>query len=147
MRIITNYILTTFAKILAFTLPVFIVLYIVVEFVERIDDFVQSQAHVGTITLFFLLRIPIVGVQVGPLAVLLSVALTVALLQRSREVIALLTTGTSPWRIVHPFLIGALVMAGMSLLTEELILPGAHRALIGLQEDQRRSPQLCWPRG
>src|SRR5918992_485871 len=112
----------------------------IVLFVERIDDFVESQAHLGTIALYFLLRIPVVGVQVGPLAVLLSVALTVALLQRSREVIAFLTTGTSPWRIVHPFLVGALAMAGMSLLTEELILPGAHRALIGLQEDQRRSP-------
>jgi lipopolysaccharide export system permease protein len=140
MKIMTTYILTTLTKILAFTLPVFIVLYIVVEFVERIDDFVESQAHVSTIMFYFLLRIPVVGVQVGPLAVLLSVALTVALLQRSREVIAFLTTGTSPWRIIHPFLVGALAMAGMSLLTEELILPGAHRALIGLQEDQRRSP-------
>jgi lipopolysaccharide export system permease protein len=140
MKIMTTYILTTLTKILAFTLPVFIVLYIVVEFVERIDDFVQSQAQISTIMFYFLLRIPVVGVQVGPLAVLLSVALTVALLQRSREVIAFLTTGTSPWRIIHPFLVGALAMAGMSLLTEELILPGAHRALIGLQEDQRRSP-------
>jgi lipopolysaccharide export system permease protein len=140
MKIMTTYILMTLIKILAFTLPVFIVLYIVVEFVERIDDFVQSQAHLATIMLYFLLRIPVVGVQVAPLAVLLSVALTVALLQRSREVIAFLTTGTSPWRIIHPFLIGALAMAGTSLLTEELVLPGAHRALIGLQEDQRRSP-------
>jgi lipopolysaccharide export system permease protein len=140
MKIMTAYILTTLTKILAFTLPVFIILYIAVEFAERIDDFVQSQAHLGTIALYFLLRIPVVGVQVGPLALLLSVALTVALLQRSREVIAFLTTGTSPWRIVHPFLLGALAMAGMSLLTEELILPGAHRALIGLQEDQHRSP-------
>src|SRR5918999_6056136 len=140
MKIMTAYILTTLTKILAFTLPIFIILYIVVEFVERIDDFVQSQAHLGTIALYFLLRIPVVGVQVGPLALLLSVALTVALLQRSREVIAFLITGTSPWHLIHPFLLGALAMAGVSLLTEELILPGAHRALIGLQEDQRRSP-------
>jgi lipopolysaccharide export system permease protein len=138
MKILTTYILTTFAKILAFVLPVFITLYLVVEFVERIDDFLQSQLNMSTIMYYFLLRVPIVGIQVGPLAVLLSVALSVALFQRSRELIAFLAAGTSPWHIVHPFLIGALMMAGMSLGTEELVLPGAHRALMDLLEDQRR---------
>jgi len=140
MKILTSYILTTFTKILAFVLPVFIVIFLIVEFVERIDDFLQSRATMGTITGYFLLRIPVVGVQVGSLAVLLSVALTVALLQRSREIIALLAAGTKPWHILHPFLIGALAVAGMSLGTEEWILPGAHRALMDLQEDQRRPP-------
>jgi lipopolysaccharide export system permease protein len=140
MKILTVYILATFTKILALVLPVFIGLYLVVEFVERIDDFLQYQASMGSIMLYFLLRIPVVGVQVGPLAVLLSVALSIALLQRSREVIALLAAGTSPWHIIHPFLIGALVMSAVSLGAEELILPRAHRALMDLQEDQRRVP-------
>jgi len=39
MKILTNYILSTFMKVFAFVLPVFIGLYLVVEFVERIDDF------------------------------------------------------------------------------------------------------------
>jgi len=140
MKILTTYILGTFAKIFSCVFPVFIGLYLVVEFVERIDDFLQHQAGVGTIVLYILLRIPVVGVQVGPLAILLSVALSVALLQRSREIIAFLAAGTSPWRIIHPLLIGALVIAGVSLGAEELILPGAHRALMEFQEDRRRSP-------
>ena len=140
MKILTNYILSTFMKIFAFVLPVFIGLYLVVEFVERIDDFLEIKAGMGTITLYFLLRIPVVGVQVGPLAILLSVALSVALLQRSREIMAFMAAGASPWHIIHPFLLGALVMAGASLGTEELILPGAHRALMDLQEDHRHPP-------
>jgi lipopolysaccharide export system permease protein len=140
MKTLTVYILSTFVKIVGFVLPVFIGLYLVVEFVERIDDFLQYQAGMGTIMRYFLLRIPVVGVQVGPLAILLSVALSVALFQRSREIIALLTAGASPWHIIQPFLLGAFVMAGISLGTEELILPGAHRALMDLLEDQRRSP-------
>jgi lipopolysaccharide export system permease protein len=140
MKILTVYILATFAKILAFVLPVFIGLYLVVEFVERIDDFLHYQASIETILLYFLLRVPVVGVQVAPMAILLSVALCVALLQRSREIIALLAAGTSPWHIIHPFLIGALVMAGICLGAEELILPRAHRTLMDLQDDQRRPP-------
>jgi lipopolysaccharide export system permease protein len=140
MRILTVYVLSTFAKTLGFVLPVFIGLYLVVEFVERIDDFLQYQASMGSIIRYFLLRIPVVGVQIGPFAILLSVALCVALFQRSREVIAILAAGISPWYILHPFLIGAVVMAGVSLGTEELILPGAHRALMDLLEEQRRSP-------
>jgi lipopolysaccharide export system permease protein len=140
MKLLTTYVLSTFAKIVAFVFPVFIGLYLVVEFVERIDDFLQIQAGMGTIMLYFLLRIPVVGVQVGPLAILLSVALSVALLQRSREIMAFLAAGASPWHVLHPFLLGALVMAGASLGTEELILPGAHRALMDLQEDHRNVP-------
>jgi lipopolysaccharide export system permease protein len=140
MRILTLYILSTFAKILAFIIPVFIGLYLVVEFVERMDDFLQHEATLSTILLYFLFRIPVVGVQVGPLAILLAVALTVALLQHSREIVAFLAAGTSPWHIISPFLLGAFVIAGISLGTEELVLPGAHRALIELREDQRRVP-------
>jgi len=140
MKILTVYVLSTFAKIFAFILPVFIGLYLVVEFVERIDDFLEIQAGMGTIMLYFLLRTPVVGVQVGPLAILLSVALSVALLQRSREMMAFMAAGASPWRMIHPFLLGAFIMAGASLGAEELILPGAHRALIDLQEDHRHAP-------
>ena len=140
MKILTFYVLSTFIKILAFVFPVFIGLYLVVEFVERIDDFLQYQAGVSTIMLYFVLRIPIVGVQVGPLAVLLSVALSIALLQRSREVLAFLAAGTSPWHIIHPFLIGALVISVVSLGAEELLLPRAQRALKDLHDDQRRVP-------
>jgi lipopolysaccharide export system permease protein len=140
MKISTLYIFGTFAKILAFVLPVFIGLYLVVEFVERIDDFLHDQASSRTIMLYFLLRIPVVGVQVGPMAILMSVALGIALLQRSREIIAFLAAGTSPWHIVYPLLMGALVMAGVCLGAEELILPRAHRTLMDLQDDQRRSP-------
>jgi lipopolysaccharide export system permease protein len=140
MKIVTTYILGTFAKIFAFVLPVFIGLYLVVEFVERLDDFLQVQAGMGTIMRYFLWRIPVVGVQVGPLAILLSVALSVALFQRSRELMAFMAAGASPWHLMQPFLLGAVVMAGVSLGTEELILPGAHRALMDLQEDHRQAP-------
>jgi lipopolysaccharide export system permease protein len=139
MKILTIYVLSTFAKILAFVFPTFVSLYLVVEFVERIDEFLQYRASMGTITLYLLFRIPVVGVQIGPLAILLSVALSVALLQRSREIIAFLAAGTSPWRIIHPFFIGALIISAMGLGAEEFILPRAHRALMDLQDNQRRS--------
>ena len=140
MKILPRYLFTTFYKILAFILPVFVALYLVVEFVERIDDFLQYQSTVTTVLSYFLLRIPVVGVQVAPLAVLLAVALTVALLQRSRELLALLAAGSSPWSIIHPFVTAALIIAGVSLGMEELILPRAHRSLTELQEDQHRRP-------
>jgi lipopolysaccharide export system permease protein len=140
MKILTSYVFSTFAKILTIIMPVFIMLYLVVEFVERMDDFLQSQVSMHTILRYFLFQIPIVGVRVGPLAVLLSVALAVALLQRSSEIIACLAAGTSPWQIIYPFLIGALVMTGMSLGTEEWLLPGAYRGLTDLEKDQHHSP-------
>ena len=118
--------------------PTFISLYLVVEFVERIDEFLQYQASMGTITLYLLFRIPIVGIQIGPLAILLSVALSVAVLQRSREIIAFWRLALSPWRIIQPFVMGALFIS-VGLGAEEFILPRAHRALMDLQNNRRAS--------
>jgi lipopolysaccharide export system permease protein len=139
MKILTTYILTTFAKILAFVLPVFVVLYMVVEFVERIDDFVEQQAGVDTLISYFLLRAPVVAVQIASLGILLSVALTIILLERSRELIAFLAAGATPWQLIAPFLLGALALAGLNLATEEYLLPSAHRGLMDLQKDRKGS--------
>jgi lipopolysaccharide export system permease protein len=140
MKISTFYVLNTFLKILAFVLPVFVVLYLVVEFVERIDDFVQNHDGLDIVLQYFLLRAPIVAVQIAPFGILLSVSLTLALLERSREIIALLGAGASPWRIVLPLLLGAMMLGGISLGVEEFFLPGAHRGLGMLQNTQKRSP-------
>jgi hypothetical protein len=42
MQILTSHVFSTVAKILAFAMPVFIMLYLVVEFVERMDGFLQG---------------------------------------------------------------------------------------------------------
>jgi lipopolysaccharide export system permease protein len=140
MKILTFYILNTFLKTLALVLPVFVVLYLVVEFAERIDYFVQQQGGINMVMQYFLLRAPIVAVQIAPLGILLSVALTLALLERSREIVALLGAGASPWRIVQPLLLGSILLGGLSLGVEEFFLPGAHRGLVVLQNTPKRSP-------
>ena len=142
MNLLTVYLVKTFGKILAFVLPVFITLYLVVELVERIDEFVERQATLSVVMQYTLLRAPIIGAQVGPLAVLLSVALTIALLERNREMIAFLAAGASPLRLARPLLLGSLGIAAVTFCAEEYLLPGAHRGVMSLLERQTRpTPQ------
>ena len=103
MKILTIYVLSTFTKILAFVFPAFISLYLVVEFVERIDEFLQYQASMGTITLYLLFRIPIVGIQIGPLAILLSVALSVAVLNAAEKSLPSWRLALVPGVLFSPF--------------------------------------------
>jgi LPS export ABC transporter permease LptG len=139
MKLLTRYILATFAKILALVLPVMVALYLVVECVERIDDFVEQQAGADVIALYVVLRAPVVAVQVASMAVLLAAALTIMLLERSRELIAFLAAGASPWHLFYPFLLGGVVLAGLGLAAEEYILPGAHRGLMALPKNHRQT--------
>jgi len=60
LKIVTAYLLKTCGKILAFVLPVFMTLYLVVECVERLDDFVERQATLHVVMHYILLRLPIV---------------------------------------------------------------------------------------
>jgi lipopolysaccharide export system permease protein len=76
------------------------------------------------------------------MAILLAVALAVAWLERSREIVAFLAAGTSPARLMQAFLLGSVVIAGMVLGAEEYLLPAAHRQMMTLQDRQSRpTPQ------
>jgi LPS export ABC transporter permease LptG len=78
-----------------------------------------------------------VAVQIGSLGILLSVAVTMVLLERSRELIAFWAAGATPRQLISPFLLGSLVLAGLNLTAEEYLLPGAQRGLMELQRDRK----------
>ena len=73
MTVITRYLLKEFARMTAACTGGFLVLFLVVDFVERADDFLKHQAGAGEVFLYYLLRIPSVFVMIAPVAVLLAV--------------------------------------------------------------------------
>ena len=132
MTVITRYLLKEFARMTAACTGGFLVLFLVVDFVERADDFLKHQAGTGEVFLYYLLRIPSVFVMIAPVAVLLAVLITVSLRARANEMTAMFSGGVSLLRACAPILVGCAIVSALSLWASEILVPHANRNARGI---------------
>ena len=104
MTLISRYILSTFCRIFSLALAAFIGLYLLVDFFERVDNFIEYGAAAHLYLQYFLYKIPFIAVQVTPLACLLAVFMTLGGFSRSNELTAMHGAGISLLRITLPLL-------------------------------------------
>ena len=123
MRIITRYLLTEFLKILILLTISFISLFLIIDFFERIDDFLESQVEFFTTALYFLFKVPFIMVHMVPVAVLLGIIFSLGLLFKNNEITALRANGISPYRILFPFLVASISVVLISFIINEKIMP------------------------
>lgn len=123
MTILSKYILREFLRTLAYSLAVAITLYTVIELFQRLDTFIEHNASVLDASMYLLYLIPGVVVLLCPVAVLLSTFVTIGILSRNFEIMALRAGGVSLNRIVVPLLVCAFVISILSVLGSELVVP------------------------
>lgn len=123
MTLISRYILSTFCRVFGLALTAFIGLYLLVDFFERVDNFIEHGAAAQHYLSYFALKIPFITVQVAPLACLLAVFMTLGGFSRSNELTAMHSAGISLLRITLPLLITGLLISLFSLLAYEYLVP------------------------
>mgnify|MGYP001228396543 CR=1 FL=1 len=111
MRIISKYVLQTFTPILALTLSAFVGVYLIVDFFEKIDDLLEKQANALTVVLYFAYKTPAIAVQGIPMAALLATLITLGILNRNREIVALKAAGLNAFSYVGPILAAAALLS------------------------------------
>ena len=105
------------------TAPVAVVGYLLVDFFERVDDFIEHQAPISQYVLYFACKTPMIVVQIAPMAVLMGVFMTLGGLSRTNELTAMRAGGISLWRITIPLLATALLITGTQELANEYVVP------------------------
>jgi len=124
LTILDKYIIKKFLSTFVFALVLFFVISIVIDLVERIDDFINCEASVGTIiTNYYLPFIPWIGAILFPLFVFISVLFFTSKLASQSEIIALLGNGVSYYRIIVPYMVTALFLASMLYLGNHYLVP------------------------
>ena len=127
MKIIARYILKEFLSLFFLTLLSLISLYLLINFIERIDDLTEHQAPLSAIIQFFLLKIPQIIYTVIPFSALISTILSLSILSHHMEITAMRALGISHFSIVKPILISALLISIFTLFINEAIAPEANR--------------------
>lgn len=131
MNIISRYIIKEVLKIYGLVLGVVIGLYLAIDFLEKVDNFLEVGLPISRLLAFLLYEIPFVVVQVLPVALLLAVLITVGLMNRHNEIVALRSCGVSVYRTMAPVLMlgaaSSLVLFAMAEFLVPLTIGHANR--------------------
>jgi len=124
-----RHLLREFCAAFALTLAAFVAIYIVVEFSDRLDSFLRHDATAGAVVRYFLFKLPFVVAQVTPVAVLMGALVSLGLLARQSEFVALRACGVSIWQIATPLLVLAVLISVATFAWNEVVVPySAHRS-------------------
>ncbi|MBW1708668.1 MAG: LPS export ABC transporter permease LptG [Deltaproteobacteria bacterium] len=123
MRVVNRYLLKEFIRILAIILLSFVLLYLIVDFLEKIDNFLEASVPLTKVGYYYLMSIPEIIFNVSPVGVLVSVMISLGLLARHSEVVALKAGGFSLLRISVPFLGIAILFSLIMFGLAEAVIP------------------------
>jgi lipopolysaccharide export system permease protein len=155
MRILSRYIGREFLKLLALWTSSFFLIFFVVELFERINTIIVNKAPFYMILEYFLYKIPPFVAQTLPFATLLAALITLGILARNNEVVAMKAHGVSTYRIMLPLFVLAGAITALIFICNETIVPYAARKASYIwsvkvkKEEERAFFQLnkIWYRG
>ena len=126
---VSRYLLQEFGRSVGMTLAAFVLLYLCIDFFERLPKFLEHDPTTRQIVVYFLLKIPLIVGQIMPAAVLAGTLLGLGGLARRAELMALRAGGISLWQIAIPIVIACfLISLGMLAWNEYVVPPSAARS-------------------
>ncbi len=127
MRTLDRYLATLFARHLAIILAVLISLYGLIEFVEKIDDFIENQASLLHYLRYPLYNLPFMLEQSLAMSVLLATFITIGQLSRSSQITALRSCGIGLWQATRPLFVCGGLLCLLALVCSSWLSPWSAR--------------------
>jgi lipopolysaccharide export system permease protein len=154
LRILSLYIAREFLKIFSFMVASFVALYTIFDFLEKANNFGEAGVSTATMISFFILQIPEITSLMIPVAVLMATVLTLGLMGKRNEVVAIKSSGISMLRFTTPLLLIALALTLMVALINETVVPGTKaktnyiwNVLVEKQPGQLLHKEKFWLKG
>jgi lipopolysaccharide export system permease protein len=123
MNTLSRYIVRETLNYLVLVLCGAVGLYLVVDFFENIDSFIDSGLPAARLLLYFLFKLPLIITQVLPVGVLLASLVTLGLMNRNNEILAIQTSGASAHAVFRPVLATAAAFGILLFFFSETLVP------------------------
>ena len=127
MKILDRYIIRQFLTTALFSLVAVLLVFIVIDAMEKLDDFIDKQAGTQIILLYYLYFIPEIIKLIMPVAMLLASLFVTARLSTNNELTAVKSSGMSLYRLMVPYVSVALVVSVVSIYFNGWIVPRANQ--------------------
>ena len=109
-----------------FSLVVFSAIFILVDLMEHLDDFIDHGVGLLLIAKYYLVFTPEILKLITPVAVLLACLFTTGRMSNQNEIIIIKTSGVDIYRILMPFLLVSAALCAVMIYFNEWIVPRAN---------------------
>jgi lipopolysaccharide export system permease protein len=123
MTILDKYLVREILKCLVIVLAVVLGLFIIVEFFNKADNFMEAGLPITRLIRYLQLKLPQIIVQITPIGILLAILVALGLMNKNNEIIALKSGGGSIYLLLRPVLAIAVLLGIVLFLLSEIIVP------------------------
>jgi lipopolysaccharide export system permease protein len=141
LKILDRYIILKFLGTFFYAIALIISIAIVFDISEKIDDFLQKEAPLRAIVFdYYFNFIPYFVNLFSPLFTFIAVIFFTSKMAYDTEIVAILASGVSFKRFLRPYLIASTVLAILSFLLINFIIPPANQTRLHFEEVYIRNP-------
>jgi len=130
-RILDRYVVRSFLAWYAISFFFFVGLFLVLDFFNRIDNFLEARETIRehgrtlawTIAAYYIYNIPFIFVQIAPFITLMAASFSLTRLLKQNEIIPMINAGISLPRVLAPIFVLALVLTVAMIAAQEVLVP------------------------
>lgn len=134
MKKLDWYILKKFLGTFLYAILILAVITAVIDYSEKVDDFVKHQAPGLAILNYYKNFIPYMVAFLLPLFIFIATIFFTSKLAYKSEIIAILAAGVSFPRFLRPYMIGAVFLCIVSLIANHWIVPAANKQRLDFED-------------
>lgn len=134
------YLLRQFFYYFLVLLAGFVLIFDAFTLFDLLGDIAKNGITFGTVLNYFLFLVPYMVYHLAPLATLVATLITLAILAKNNEVIAMKASGISLYRVVLPLLLAGSLLAGALFALDNTYLPDANQKQDELRNEIKGKP-------
>ena len=133
MKILDRYIVKQFLQTILFGLIAFTLIFVVIDMMENLDDFIDQSVPAQIIFHYYLVFSPDIIKLITPIAVLFGALFTSGKAAQLSELTAMKAGGVSMYRFMVPFLVTAFFISIVSIYFGGYIVPMANKTKLNIE--------------
>lgn len=134
LKKIDQYILKNFLLTFVFLMLAFSAIAIVIDYTEKVEDFVNKKVPGIEILGYFKNFIPYILALLFPIFIFVAVIFFTSRLANRSEIIAMLSSGMSFKRFLRPYIVGSAIISMVLLFANHYIIPRANKSRLKFEE-------------
>ncbi|HXA77633.1 MAG TPA: LptF/LptG family permease [Candidatus Acidoferrales bacterium] len=134
------YLLEQFFYYFFVLLAAFVVIFDAFTLFDLLGDIARNHVSALKVLSYFRYLVPLMVYQLAPLATLVATLVSLAVLAKNNEVIALKASGVSLYRLALPLLLAGLLVSGGLFLLDDTFLPYANQRQDALRNEIKGRP-------
>ena len=135
MKILDKYLIKRFLVTYGFVTLMIVSVILVIDFVEKNDDFIQNKAPWKAILFSYYVNLaPYWANYVSPLMIFISTVFFTSRMASHTEIIAILCSGVSYLRLMRPYFIGALAVGVFTFGLIGWVIPKANKVRLAFED-------------